>query len=51
MNLDLVHSILVQIIVAAAIYGGIRADLGWLKESTRSAHRRLDDHMREHHNK
>jgi hypothetical protein len=35
---------------AAAMYGAIRADLRHAMNAARQAHRRIDDHMRDHVN-
>ena len=37
-----------SLIAAAAIYGGIRADLKWLKSSVERLHERIDDHIEGH---
>lgn len=45
MTPELIHQLVVTVIVGGAIYGGIRADLKWLRASVERAHQRIDDHI------
>lgn len=51
MDGSLILQIVAGIVGAAAVYGGIRADLKSMRESLTRAHVRIDDHIKEHWNR